>query len=216
MRTLKGTNHGYRTLFFNLGGNNCLRCLDCRQHDRCGLAFRLAAYGTTCGHSRISQPLWVGSRRKDTVGFPLRLNRQPLAYLIRPSANNPRRHRVRSRCRLRLMLSITVRTVISDATLVSIGRKRGGLNEPRDWQKRRGVVWVGRRPANVCLCRDMNRVQGRTWHQVEAYPRPSPRLWLSHHRTEWRGRTDPSEGHAGDPDDRRRTGRLDAGAVGQG
>jgi hypothetical protein len=88
MRTLKGTNHGYRTLFFNLGGNNCLRYLDCRQHDRCRLAFGLDAHGTTCRHNRIDQPLWVGSRRKDTLGIPLRLNRQPFANLIRPPVHD--------------------------------------------------------------------------------------------------------------------------------
>jgi hypothetical protein len=39
-------------------------------------------------------------------------------------------------------------------------------------------------------------------------------LRLSHDSTERGGRADPSEGHAGDPDDRRGTGRVDARAMG--
>nr|AIA17242.1 putative ACR, COG2135 [uncultured bacterium] len=39
-------------------------------------------------------------------------------------------------------------------------------------------------------------------------------LWLSHDIAERSGRANPSEGHAGDFDDRRRAGRVDARAVG--
>ena len=54
-----GAHHGYGALPVDLGRNNCFRRLGCRRDDHCGLA--LDAHGTTCRHSRITQPLWVGS-----------------------------------------------------------------------------------------------------------------------------------------------------------
>src|SRR6266446_11000778 len=58
----KGANHGYGALVSNLGRNSRLRRLGCRRNDRCGLAFG-SAHGTTCRHSRVAQPFWVGPDR---------------------------------------------------------------------------------------------------------------------------------------------------------
>ena len=52
------------------------------------------------------------------------------------------------------------------------------------------------------LRRHLDRVQGRPWHQVEADPRTASRLRLSDDIAERGRRADPSEGDAGDPDDR--------------
>ena len=56
--------------------------------------------------------------------------------------------------------------------------------------------------ALIRLRRDMDNVQRRARHQVETDTRPASGLRLPHHRSERRGRADPFEGHAGDPDDR--------------
>jgi hypothetical protein len=63
----KGTNHGYGALAFNLSRNHRLWRLDCRRHARRRLAFGLDAHGTTYRHSRIDQPLWVGSGSKNVT-----------------------------------------------------------------------------------------------------------------------------------------------------
>ena len=61
----KGTNHGYGALAFNLSRNHRLWRLD--WHARDLLAFGLDAHGTTYRHSRIDQPLWVGSGGKNVT-----------------------------------------------------------------------------------------------------------------------------------------------------
>jgi hypothetical protein len=60
----------------------------------------------------------------------------------------------------------------------------------------------GRRPAAVRLRRHLDRVQRRPGHQLQAGARPSPRLRLPDDGAERDRRADPSEGDAGDPDDR--------------
>src|ERR1700738_470796 len=70
-------------------------------------------------------------------------------------------------------------------------------------------------PAAVRVRRHLDRVQGRSRHQIQAGPRPSPGLWLPDDVTECHRRAYPSEGYAGDPDDRRRARRVDARAVGR-
>jgi hypothetical protein len=49
---------------------------------------------------------------------------------------------------------------------------------------------------------------------TKSKPIPGPRLWLLDDGPECDRRADPSQGHAGDPDDGRRTGRVDARAMG--
>jgi hypothetical protein len=63
----RGPNHGYGALAFNLSRNHRLWRLDCRRHARRWLAFGLDAHGTTYPHSRIDQPLWVGSGSKNVT-----------------------------------------------------------------------------------------------------------------------------------------------------
>src|SRR5450631_2123453 len=77
----------------------------------------------------------------------------------------------------------------------------------------RRLVRAERRPTTVCLRWDLDRIQGRPWHQVEADTWAASRLWLPNHSTERDRRADPPEGHAGDPDDERRMRRLDARAM---
>jgi hypothetical protein len=50
---------------------------------------------------------------------------------------------------------------------------------------------------------DMDRVQGRQGYQVETHYRPASGLWFPDNCTECHRRTDPSQSHAGDPDNRR-------------
>jgi hypothetical protein len=69
-------------------------------------------------------------------------------------------------------------------------------------------------PAAVRFRRHLDRVQGRPRHQVETGRRPSRRLWVSDDVTQRNRGADPPEGHAGDPNDRRRARRVDARAVG--
>ena len=79
-----------------------------------------------------------------------------------------------------------------------------------------GFHWSGRntrRHTTLIGQRNHPRVQGREWHQVETNPRPSFGLRLPDNRSERRGRADPSQGHAGDPDHRGGMRRLDARAV---
>jgi hypothetical protein len=59
--------------------------------------------------------------------------------------------------------------------------------------------------AIAALFRVMNRKTG---------PRSASGLWLPDDGAECRGRAVPSEGYAGDPDDRRGTRRMDARAPG--
>jgi hypothetical protein len=58
------------------------------------------------------------------------------------------------------------------------------------------------------------RSQGRPWHEVQANLRAASRLRLPDDGTERGGRADPSQGHAGDPDDAGGMRRVDASAVG--
>ena len=48
----------------------------------------------------------------------------------------------------------------------------------------------------------LDRVQGRPRDEIETDTRPASGLRLSDHVAEFRGRTDPSQSHAGDPVDR--------------
>ena len=70
-------------------------------------------------------------------------------------------------------------------------------------------------PASVRLRRDLDRIQRRPWHEVKTDTRPSPRLWLPNDRAKQDSRADPSQSHAGDPDNARGMRRLDARAVGR-
>jgi hypothetical protein len=56
---------------------------------------------------------------------------------------------------------------------------------------------------------------GATGHQVKADPWPSPGLRLPDDHTERDSRADPSQSHAGDPDNARGMRRLDARAMGR-
>ena len=90
--------------------------------------------------------------------------------------------------------------------------------EPNPETKKKDVVWFALnddRPL-TCLRRHLDRVQGRPRHQVEADPRAASRLWLPDDVAERGRRADPSQGDAGDPDDRRGARCLDARAVGRG
>ena len=78
----------------------------------------------------------------------------------------------------------------------------------------RAFAKARRKPTAVLLRRHLDQVQRRARHEVEADPRPSPRLWFLDDVGERRRRPDPSKGDAGDPDDRGRTRRLDARSVG--
>ena len=76
--------------------------------------------------------------------------------------------------------------------------------EPNPETKKKDVVWFALnddRPL-TCLRGHLDRVQGRSRHEVEADPRPASGLRLSDDIAERGRRADPSEGHAGDPDDR--------------
>src|SRR5712664_332660 len=70
----------------------------------------------------------------------------------------------------------------------------------RDQEEGRCLVCARRKSPAVLLRRHLDRVQRRARHEVEAYPRPSPRLWFPDDFAERHRRADPSEGDAGDPD----------------
>jgi hypothetical protein len=63
------------------------------------------------------------------------------------------------------------------------------------------MVRYQRRSTPNLLCWYLDRVQGRPRNEIETYPRPASGLRLSDHVAEFRGRTDPSQSHAGDPVD---------------
>ena len=88
--------------------------------------------------------------------------------------------------------------------------------EPNPETKKKDVVWFAleRRSAALRLRRHLDRIQGRPRHQIKTDPGAASGLWLPDDRAERGRRTDPSQGDAGDPDDRRRARRLDARAVG--
>ena len=76
--------------------------------------------------------------------------------------------------------------------------------EPNPETKKKDVVWFAindDRPLDR-LRRHLDRVQGRPRHEVEADTGPAPCLRLPDDLTERGGRTDPSQGNAGDPDNR--------------
>ena len=56
-------------------------------------------------------------------------------------------------------------------------------------------------------------LKGESRHQIEADPRATPRLWFPDDFAECGCRADPSEGDAGDLDQRRGARRVDARAV---
>ena len=88
--------------------------------------------------------------------------------------------------------------------------------EPNPETKKKDVVWFALdddRPL-FAFGGHLDRVQRRARHKVEAHPRPAPGLRLPDDGAERRRRADPSQGYAGDPDDRRGTRRLDASALG--
>jgi putative SOS response-associated peptidase YedK len=92
--------------------------------------------------------------------------------------------------------------------------------EPNPETKKKDVVWFALsddRPlfAFGGIWAEFKGERG-AWHQVEANPWPASRLWLAHNSTERGGRADPSEGHAGDPDDAGGIRRVDARAMGRG
>ena len=86
----KGANHGYGALVFNLGRSNCLWRLGCRQHDRCRLG--LGAYGTTCRHSRINQPLSIGNLPGEADDPVIKNEMLELASVCDEVANNIEDH----------------------------------------------------------------------------------------------------------------------------
>lgn len=82
--------------------------------------------------------------------------------------------------------------------------------------KRKDVVWFAlkeERPL-FAFAGDLDHLQRRSWHQVEADHRTTLGLWLPYDRSERCCEADPSEGHAGAPDDGRGARCLDARAVG--
>jgi putative SOS response-associated peptidase YedK len=75
--------------------------------------------------------------------------------------------------------------------------------EPNPETKKKDVV--GRQPPAVLLRRHLDRIQGRSRHEIEADSRPSPRLRLSHDVAERGRRADPPpESDACHPDDEER------------
>ena len=76
--------------------------------------------------------------------------------------------------------------------------------EPNPETKKKDVVWFAindDRPL-TCFAGIWTEFKGDRGHEIEADPRPAPRLRLSHDVAERGRRADPSQGHAGDPDDR--------------
>jgi putative SOS response-associated peptidase YedK len=79
--------------------------------------------------------------------------------------------------------------------------------EPNPETKKKDVVWFALnddRPL-CAFAGILTEFRGRPRNEVQTDPRPAPCIWLSHNRTERRGRAEPPEGHAGDPDHRLRT-----------
>jgi putative SOS response-associated peptidase YedK len=88
--------------------------------------------------------------------------------------------------------------------------------EPNPETKKKDVVWFAindDRPL-TCFSGIWTEFKGDRGTKSKPIPRPSPRLRLSDDVAERDRRADPSQGHAGDPDHRRRTGRVDARAMG--
>jgi putative SOS response-associated peptidase YedK len=76
--------------------------------------------------------------------------------------------------------------------------------EPNPATKKKDVVWFALnedRPlaAFAGIWTEFSR---RSGHEVQAYPRPSSRLWLPDDHAERSRRADPPESHAGDPNHR--------------
>jgi hypothetical protein len=86
--------------------------------------------------------------------------------------------------------------------------------QPRDQENGRGLVRTERGPPTVRLRWHLDDVQRASRHEVEAGARAASGLWFSHDIAERGGRADPSQDDAGDPDDRRRAGRVDARTAG--
>src|SRR5207253_2555678 len=89
---------------------------------------------------------------------------------------------------------------------------------PNPETKKKDVVWFALdddRPL-AALRRYLDRISRRQRHQIQTDSRPSPRLRVPDDVAECRGRTDPSQSHAGDPDHGRGTRRLDARTLGRG
>jgi len=87
--------------------------------------------------------------------------------------------------------------------------------DPNPLTKKKDVVWFAfndERPL-FAFAGIMDRVQGRPGHQIEAGAWPASGLWFPDDLAECRGCTDPSEGDAGDPDERGRIRRMDARAM---
>jgi hypothetical protein len=73
---------------------------------------------------------------------------------------------------------------------------------PANSYERPRLVRARGRPAAVLLRRHLDRVQVQPRRQIEANPRPAPRLRVPHNIAERRRRADTFEGHAGYPDHR--------------
>jgi putative SOS response-associated peptidase YedK len=88
--------------------------------------------------------------------------------------------------------------------------------EPNPETKKKDVVWFALnddRPL-FAFAGIWTTYQGDRGTKSKPVPGPAPRLWLPDDSTECRGRADPSQGYARDPDHRRRTRRPDARAMG--
>ena len=86
--------------------------------------------------------------------------------------------------------------------------------EPNPETKKKDVVWFALNDDRPLTAFAGIWTTFNSGHQVKAGAGAASGLWISDGIAQRRRRTDPSQGHAGDLDDRRGTRCLDAGAVG--
>jgi putative SOS response-associated peptidase YedK len=90
--------------------------------------------------------------------------------------------------------------------------------EPNPETKKKDVVWFALNDDRPLFAFGgiWTEFRGDRGTKSKPIPRPSPGLRLPDDHAERDSRADPSQSYAGDPDDRRRTGCLDARAMGRG
>jgi hypothetical protein len=85
----KRANHGYGALVFNLGRNNCLWRLGCRQHDRCRLGLLARTLRGSLKHGAC-QSAWLPP---NSAGTEVPTKPGPHVTIRRCCAQFPERHR---------------------------------------------------------------------------------------------------------------------------
>jgi hypothetical protein len=88
--------------------------------------------------------------------------------------------------------------------------------QPNPETKKKDVVWFALNDDRrlTAFAGIWTEFKGDRGTKSKTIPGAVPRLRLPDDRAERRDRADPPEGHAGDPDNRRRARRLDARTVG--